>query len=432
MLLEVRGCGETLRAPATEVMQIAVKKFGGTSVADVTRIKRVALLLQEHLKNYPSDRLVVVVSAMAGETNRLVKLANSCAATPDRRELDVLLASGEQVAVALLAMVLLEMGIPARSFLASQVHIRTDSRHTEARIENIEVSALEQSLAAGQIAVVAGFQGTDQRGDITTLGRGGSDVTAVALAAALRARACYIYTDVPGVYSTNPNICRQAKLLSHLCHEEMLELASLGAKVLHPRSVYFAMCYGVPLVVLSSFEPGSGTWIVKEEDLMEKTAVTGITYRTDEAKLTIHKLAGGIGALSQLFSSLAQHGIHIDMISQTGLHDGQTNISCTVADEHSDTALRVAQDMVTELSAEGASLDRNIAKISVVGIGMRYQSGVAADMFKALAQEKIEVDMISTSEIKISVVVPRKYCDMAVRILHQAFIEVDPQITIEK
>lgn len=404
-------------------MRVIVKKFGGTSVGDIARIRKVANLIKEYRDTDQQSGLIIVVSAMAGETNRLVRLAQACVSQPDSREMDVLLASGEQVVIALLTMALIDIGVPAKSLLGSQAGIRTDGRHTQATIEDIDIAKLRGIITEGQIAVVAGFQGADLSGDITTLGRGGSDVTAVALAAALKAEACYIYTDVAGVYSTNPAVCGGAKLLKQLCHEEMLELATLGAKVLHPRSVYFAMRYGVPLVVLSTFEKGKGTWIVKEENLMEKAAVTGVAYRVDEAKLTVHGLSGGINAVSQLFRSLAEQGIEIDMISQTGLHEGKTSISCTVADEDSSKALQIVQDRIETLGADGASLDRNIAKVSVVGIGMRNQGGIAAAMFQAFANEGVAVEMISTSEIKISVVVPRKYCEVAVRALHQCFIE---------
>lgn len=409
-------------------MRVIVKKFGGTSVGDIARIKKVARLLKDYRDSNSPVSLVVVVSAMAGETNRLVRLSQLCSDRPDPRELDVLLASGEQASIALLSMALIDLGVSARSLLGFQANIRTDSRHTQAAIEDIDLVNLQKTLSSGEIAIVAGFQGADASGEITTLGRGGSDVTAVALAAALKAEACFIYTDVPGVYSANPVVCGGAKLSGQLCHEEMLEMASLGAKVLHPRSVYFAMRYKVPLVVLSTFEKGAGTWIVKEEDLVEKAAVSGVICQTDEAKLTIHGISGGIGAASVFFTALAQGEIAVDMIGQATLPDGRVSISCTIADQDSSKALQIAQDLVEPLAAQGASLDRNIAKVSIVGIGMRYQSGVAAVMFEALASEKIDVEMISTSEIKISVLVPRKYCEVAVRVLHRRFIEEGLQI----
>lgn len=411
-------------------MGVVVKKFGGTSVGDVARIKNVARLVAAYVRDHPEDKVVVVASAMAGETNRLIALARSCVSNPDPRELDVVLTTGEQVSVALVAMALRDVGLPAKSLLANQARISTDSRHTNAQITDIDNTRIRESLEAGEIPVVAGYQGMTEAGDLTTLGRGGSDITAVAVAASLRASACYIYTDVAGVYSTDPRICPQARLLKQVSHQEMLELASLGAKVLHPRSVYFAMRYNVPLVTLSTFDPGPGTWIVPEEALMEKPVVTGITHRIDEAKLTVREIPGGPGALSRIFNALHDDGIFIDMISQTGFVGGRTSVSFTVPDDVSSKALELAQTLVPELKAGGASLDRDIAKVSVVGIGMQHQTGIAARMFHALAKESIEVQMISTSEIKISVIVPRKYCELAVRCLHEAFIEGNDEIDV--
>ncbi|MFM1847301.1 MAG: hypothetical protein RL417_775 [Pseudomonadota bacterium] len=411
-------------------MGIVVKKFGGTSVGDVSRIKNVARLVADYARAHPADKLVVVASAMAGETNRLIALAKSCVSQPDPRELDVVLTTGEQVSVALLAMALRELGFPAKSLLANQARISTDRNHTNAQIRDIDARRIRESLEAGEIPVVAGYQGMTDEGDLTTLGRGGSDITAVAIAAALDSATCYIYTDVQGVYSTDPRICRNAKLLSRVSHQEMLELSSLGAKVLHPRSVYFAMRYRVPLVVLSTFEPGPGTWIVPEEDLMEKPVVTGITHRMDEAKITVREISGGPEALSRIFSALHDEGIFVDMISQTGFISDKTHISFTVPDEVSTRALEVVRTLVPELRAGGASIDRDIAKISVVGIGMAHQTGIAARMFGALAKESIEVQMIGTSEIKISVIVPRKYCELAVRGLHEIFLEGNDEIDV--
>ena len=412
-------------------MALVVKKFGGTSVGDLKRIRHVAQLVRAH-KERTGDDVVVVVSAMSGETNKLVELAHDCVKKPAPREMDVLLATGEQVTIALLSMALIEQGTPARSVLASQARIATDGRHTEAHIEKIDEEAFRPLLSEGITPVVAGFQGIDPSGDVTTLGRGGSDVSAVAIAAALNAKQCYIYTDVEGVYSADPRICKEAFRLPKICHEEMLEMASLGAKVLHPRSVYFAMRYQVPLTVLSTFEPGEGTQIVKEEELVEKPVVTGVTYRMDEAKVTVNGLRGGIGSLNKLFSVLSGGGLFVDMITQTGTFEDQTNVSFTVPDNESSQALEIVQEALSEIGADGASLDRNIAKVSVVGIGMRYHTGVAAKMFEVLAQEGIDVQMISTSEIKISVVIPRKYCEMAVRTLHDGFVEYKPEISEEQ
>lgn len=413
-------------------MNVVVKKFGGTSVGDIPRIKNVARLIKSHVDSHPSEKVVAVVSAMAGETNRLIALARSCVAEPDPRELDMLSATGEQVSVALLAMALIELGLPAKSLLGQQARISTDSRHTNAQIQAIDDSILRETLEQGMIPVVAGFQGISESGDVTTLGRGGSDISAVAVAASLHAKACYIYTDVEGVYSTDPRICPQARLIERISHDEMLELASLGAKVLHPRSVFFAMRYGVPLVVRSTFKPGPGTWIVKEDKLVEQPVVTGITYRADEARLTLHKMPGGIQSLSSVFNALAEEDIFIDVITQAGVVDQLANVSFTVPDEVSSRALEIAQALVPQLKAEGASIDRNISKVSVVGIGMRSHTGVAARMFQALASESIDPQMISTSDIKISVIIPRKYCEVAVRVLHEAFIEMKPELGLER
>ena len=412
-------------------MDIVVKKFGGTSVGDIQRIKNVAKLIKEHLVKNPGQGLAVVVSAMAGETNKLVALAKSCVTEPAPRELDVLLATGEQVTIALLSMALIEEGIPAKSLVAQQAKISTDKRHNNAQITGIDDLILKDTLAAGKVAVVAGFQGVDEHGDVTTLGRGGSDITAVAIAAALKAKACYIYTDVEGVYSTDPRICPNAKQLKQVCHEEMLEMASLGAKVLHPRSVYFAMRYEVPLVVLSTFNPIPQTWIIKEEELMEKPVVTGITFRMDEAKITVNKLPRTSKSLDAIFGKLSAEGIFVDMITQSGQSTETFDLSFTVPDEVSSKALEYTQSCVPKLEAEGAHLERDIAKISVVGVGMKYHTGVAAKMFSILAKENIDVQMIATSEIKISVLVPRKYGEVAVRALHEAFIEYEPAVSKE-
>lgn len=412
-------------------MKIVVKKFGGTSVGDIERIRNVARLVEGFQKRHPDTRVAVVVSAMAGETNRLIELAKSCVKDPSPRELDVLLATGEQVSTALLSMALLERGVQAQSLSATQARIETDKRFTNAQIQDIDGPRIRALIESGIVPVIAGFQGVDPDGNITTLGRGGSDITAVALAASLKAEACFIYTDVEGVYSTDPRICAKARPLRRVCHEEMLEMASLGAKVLHPRSVYFAMRYEVPLVVMSTFNPGQGTWIVKEEELMEQPFVTGITYRMDETKITIHGLPGGIQAVEKIFTSLGNAEIFIDMITQTGLENGKTNISFTVPTELGSKTMSVLDEWLGPLGAEGAKVDNEIAKVSVVGIGMRYHTGVAAKMFEALASESIDVQMISTSEIKISVIIPRKYCEVAVRTLHDAFVEDKVEVSLE-
>lgn len=408
--------------------QIVVMKFGGTSVGDVARIKNVADIVKTYKQENPGVGVVVVLSAMAGETNRLVALAKSCVERPAPREMDVLLASGEQVTVALLAMRLQELGFVSKSLLAPQARISTDTRHTNAHIEEIDCDVMREVLRRDGIPVVAGFQGITDSGDLTTLGRGGSDITAVAIAAALKAKICFIYTDVPGVFSTDPRICPEAKLLPRVSHEEMLEMASLGAKVLHTRSVYFAMRYSVPLVVLSTFagrfEPGvNGTWIVSEEELMEKPVVTGVTHRLDEAQITIQKMPSDIQAMSRLFDVLAERDVYIDMISQESVDNGRLNVSLTVPDEQSAMAVETIREIVSELSATDVSVERDIAKVSVVGIGMRYHTGVAARVFRRLASEGIDVQMVNTSEIKMSVLVARKNCEAAVRALHAEFAE---------
>ena len=410
-------------------MNVVVKKFGGTSVGDCDRIRNVARIVGEFREKNPGTGVVVVVSAMAGETNRLIKMAKDTASVSVPRELDMLLATGEQVSIALLSMALKERGIEAQSLTASQISIKTDSHHTNASILGIDAEKMKALLAQGVVPVVAGFQGVSGEGDITTLGRGGSDITGVAVAAALKAKACYIYTDVEGVYSGDPRICARARRLEQISHEEMLELASLGAKVIHHRAVFFAMCYKVPLVVLSTFNPTVGTWIVKEEELMEKPVVAGITYRTDETKITVSGLNSSIDSLNQIFRKLAEAGIFIDTITQAGHQDGKVSLSFTVTDEYGTRATEIVQYCVEELGADDVRVNPDIAKISVVGIGMRYHSGIASRMFSALADEGIDIFMISTSEIKISVVIPRKYCEVAVRALHDEFLEEKPEIS---
>lgn len=413
-------------------MKRVVKKFGGTSVGSIERIRHVASLIAEFRRSNPDTEVAVVVSAMAGETNRLIALAKSLTEKPEPRELDVMVSTGEQITIALLSMALIEQGFPAQSLDGQQAQISTNRSFMNAHITGIDASKMEAILSTGKIPVVAGFQGVDEDGNVTTLGRGGSDITAVAIAAALNADACYIYTDVDGVYTADPRVVRGARFLDRVCHEEMLEMASLGAKVLHPRSVYFAMCYKVPLVVLSTFTPGPGTWIVREEQLMEKPVVTGITHRTDEGKVVIERLTGGVSALNKLFNRLAQESVFVDMITQSETDGGMNSLSFTVPLESAERALEIARECAGDSKGEKVRLQKDIAKVSVVGIGMRYHSGVAAKVFKALASEQIAVDMISTSEIKISVVVPQRYWEVAVRVLHEAFLEMEPQISEER
>jgi aspartate kinase len=430
-------------------MGIVVKKFGGTSVGSIEKIQNVAKLIKSYLKEHADDRVIVVVSAMSGETNKLIALAKSCVWEPEPRELDVLLATGEQVTIALTSMALIGEGIRAESLDAQQACISTDTIHTNAKITDINAARIHTLVKRGIVPVVAGFQGVDPEGDITTLGRGGSDITAVAVAAAVEAKACYIYTDVEGVYTADPRICSAAKKTDFICHEEMLEMASLGAKVLHPRSVYFALRYQVPLVVLSTFNPGKGTWIVKEEHLMESPIVTGITHRIDEAKITIIGHFDKVNSVSAIFRALAEENIFVDMISQSGFEKEPINLSFTVPEDVADKAASVCkllgEDPKSELysrmpgsgqnnspdNRQAVEVDKNIAKVSIVGVGMKYHTGVAAKMFESLARENIQVHMISTSEIKCSVVIPRKYCEIAVRALHEAFIEYTPEVSPE-
>jgi aspartate kinase len=410
---------------------IIVKKFGGTSVGTIECIRDVASLIKKHKEEFPEDRIAVVVSAMAGETNRLISLSKECVPTPSARELDCLLATGEQVSIALLSMALIDIGVPAQSFTSFQAQIHTDKKFNNAQISGINAELILKKIDEGIVPVVAGFQGIDDEGNITTLGRGGSDISAVALAVALKAKSCFIYTDVEGVFTTDPRICSKAKPMKFISHEEMLEMASLGAKVLHPRSVYFAMRYEMPLNVLSTFNPNHGTWIVKEEELVEKPLVTGITYRFDETKITVQGIPGESRSINELFAELGNQGVFVDMISQTGLIDGKTNISFTVPQEAQSTAVFVSEAFAKNNKGK-VSMEVDIAKVSVVGIGMKYHTGVAAKMFQALAEENINVMMIGTSEIKISVVIPRKYSEVAVRTLHARFIEDEPVVSVEK
>jgi len=403
-----------------------VKKFGGTSVGSIGRIRATALLCAEFLKLNPNEGLVIVASAMSGETNRLLALAKSCVANPALRELDALVATAEQQSCALLAMALCDIGVPAVSLSAAQIGLHTDAHHLEARIESVNPAPLLDYLQRGIVPVVAGFQGISEAGDVTTLGRGGSDITAVALAAALHSTACYIYTDVAGVFSSDPRIVKNARLIKQISHLEMLELASLGAKVLHPRSVEFAYRYDVPLVTLSSFAPESGeTWVVKEDKLMEQPIVSGVTSRIDEAKLTILAMPHHTKGLAVLFEKLGNAGILVDMITQSGIENQRATVSCLVADYNSENALKIAQQLVPELGHLGAALDRDVARVSMVGVGMRTSLNVAAQTLAVLSALSITVDTFTSSDIKISCVIPRKYADMAVRALHQRFIEVN-------
>ncbi len=406
-------------------MALIVQKYGGTSVGTVERIEAVADKLIRFRER--GDDLVVVVSAMSGETNRLLELAHRIDPNAHGRELDVLLSTGEQVTIALLAMALEKRGCPARSYTGAQVHILTDSAYNKARIREIDDQRIRHDLEQGRIVVVAGFQGVDEHGNITTLGRGGSDTTAVALAAALKADECQIYTDVDGVYTTDPRVVPEARRLKKITFEEMLEMASLGSKVLQIRSVEFAGKYNVPLRVLSSFEEGEGTLITFEDDEMEQAVISGIAFSRDEAQLTITGVPDKPGVAYSILGPIADANIEVDMIVQNIGADDTTDFTFTVHRNDYERALDILRQTAERLGAREVSGDNRITKISLVGVGMRSHAGIASKMFEALAREGINIRMISTSEIKISVVVDEKYLELGVRTLHDAFeLDKDP------
>jgi aspartate kinase len=400
-------------------MGVIVQKYGGTSVGSIVRVRAVAERVRRTRQQ--GHRVVVVVSAMAGETDRLLRLAQEVTAAPDAREMDMLLATGEMVSIALLAMALKDVGCEAASFTGTQGGIVTDNAHTRARIKQITATRLHEALDAEVIPVVAGFQGVSETQDFTTLGRGGSDLTAVALAAALGADVCEIYTDVDGVYSADPNIVPTARRLARISYEEMLELARLGAKVLQARSVLFAMQYDVPLIVKSSFAEGEGTLITKPDQDMERVVVSGVAADKNQAKITLTRLPDRPGIAGKLFGCIAAANIVVDMIIQNASDGGLTDISFTVPRPDAQHALTLAQQLLSDLGAEEATLQSDIAKVSIVGVGMQSHSGVAARMFQALAAENINILMISTSEIKVSCVIQDRYAELAVRVLHDAF-----------
>jgi len=400
-------------------MSLIVQKYGGTSVGSVERIQEVAKKLIKFQKE--GHELVVVLSAMSGETNRLLALANELNDNPHGRELDVLLSTGEQVTIALLCLALEQQGIQAISYTGSQVKILTDNTHNKARIMEIDDGKIRKELDAGRIVIVAGFQGCDEEGNITTLGRGGSDTTAVALAAALKADECQIYTDVDGVYTTDPRVVSEARRLDHITFEEMLEMASLGAKVLQIRSVEFASKYNVPLRVLSSFTEGGGTLISVEDPKMEQALISGIAFNRDEAKLTVLGVPDHPGIAFQILGPIAKSNIEVDMIIQNTGHDGTTDFTFTIHRNDYKNARTILQSTANSLGAREVIGDEHIAKISVVGVGMRSHAGIASTMFECLAKESINISMISTSEIKISVVIDEKYLELGVRSLHKAF-----------
>lgn len=400
-------------------MALIVQKYGGTSVASIDRIRRVA----ERVVSFrqAGHSLVVVLSAMSGETDRLLKLAHEVTACPDDREMDMLLSTGERVTIALLAMELRGRGVNARSFTGRQVGIITDSSHTKARIARITADRIKDALAEGIIPIVAGFQGINKQSDVTTLGRGGSDLTAVALAAALKADRCIIYTDVDGVYTADPNIVPTARRLKKVAYEEMLELASLGAKVLQSRSVEFAARYGVPVEVQSSFKEGRGTLVAKEDADMERVTVSGVTGDRNQAKITIVGVPDRPGIAARIFGPVAEANILVDMIIQNVGQGSLTDISFTVPRAELRKAVDLIQRVVKDIEAKSMTVTDSIAKVSLVGVGMRTHSGVAAKMFEVLSREGVNIQMISTSEIKISCVIDEKYVELAIRSLHAAF-----------
>jgi aspartate kinase len=412
-------------------MALVVQKYGGTSVGDVERIRNVARKVL-NAKNQGNE-VVVVVSAMAGETDRLIRLAQQVTPSPDEREMDVLISTGEQVSIALLAIALKEMGTDAKSYLGFQIKIATDSAFGKARIAGIESERMLSDLKNGRVVVVAGFQGVDESDNITTLGRGGSDTTAVAVAAALKADVCEIYTDVDGVYTTDPNICSEARKLSKISYDEMLEMASLGAKVLQIRSVEFAKKYDVPIHVRSSFNDNPGTIVCKEDEEMERVVVSGVTYNKNESKIEVLGLPDIPGVAARLFKPIADANIVVDMIIQTQSKDkGCADVAFTVPKPDFAKTLQIVKETLKEFGGREVSADENITKVSIVGVGMRSHANVATQMFSALAKEGINIHMISTSEIKISCIIDSKYTELAVRALHDAFELDKPAVTQEK
>ncbi|MEK8035501.1 MAG: aspartate kinase [candidate division NC10 bacterium] len=400
-------------------MMFTVQKYGGSSVADPEKIKSVARRVAESAAQ--GHRVVVVVSAMGKTTDALVALAAAITPTPDPREMDMLLATGEQVTIGLLAMALQSIGYPACSFTGPQVGLITDEVHTKARIRRISAERIGAALAAGKIVVVAGFQGMTEAGEITTLGRGGSDLTGVALAAALKADVCEIFTDVDGVYTADPNVVPEARKLARVSYDEMLEMASLGAKVLQSRSVEFAKKYGVPVHVRSTFKPDPGTLVTREDDSMEEVVVTGITHDRGQAKVSILRVPDRPGIAAQVFGALGAQSIVVDMIVQNISRDGFTDISFTLPRADRARAEQVLAIVAKDIGAAGVAADDRVAKISVVGVGMRSHAGVAAQMFAILSKDGINIQMISTSEIAVSCVIEDKYTELAVRALHDAF-----------
>jgi len=400
-------------------MSLIVQKYGGTSVADIEKINDVARRVLECYEQ--GNKMVVVLSAMAGQTDSLIQMAHAMTNEPDPRELDVLMSTGEQVSVALFAIAIKSMGYDARSFLGFQVAIRTDRIYGKARIHEIDTNRILEELEKGRIVTVAGFQGLDERGNITTLGRGGSDTTAVALAASLKASVCEIFTDVNGIYTTDPSVCPKARKMDFISYDEMLEMASMGAKVLDIRSVEFAKKFDVPIHVRSTFTRERGTMVVTETKDMEKVLVSGITYNKNEARVTIRNVPDTPGIAAKIFEPIYSSGIVVDMIIQNTSEDGITDLTFTVPKPDFYETMKMVRDVAQKTGAEKVIGDENISKISIVGVGMRSHAGVAIKMFETLAKENINIAMISTSEIKISCIIEEKYTELAVRILHKAF-----------
>jgi aspartate kinase len=408
-------------------MSLLVQKYGGTSVGSIERIEQVADKVAGFCAQ--GHEMVVVLSAMSGETNRLIGLAQQIQDTPDPRELDVLVSTGEQVTIALLCMALKKRGVDARSYTGGQVRILTDNAHTKARIQSIDEENMRADLKAGRVVVVAGFQGVDEQGNITTLGRGGSDTTGVALAAALKADECQIYTDVDGVYTTDPRVCERARRLEKITFEEMLEMASQGSKVLQIRSVEFAGKYKVPLRVLHSFKEGPGTLITldEEDSTMEQPIVSGIAFNRDEAKVTVAGVPDTPGVAAKILAPIGSANIEVDVIVQNVSADGTTDLTFTVHKNDMSKAVAVLESVAKEIGAREVRSDDKVAKVSIVGVGMRSHAGVASRMFTALAEDSINIQMITTSEIKISVIIDERYLELAVRSLHTAFgLDAEP------
>jgi len=411
-------------------MALIVQKFGGTSVGSTDKIKAVAWRV---LKNYAAgNQLVIVLSAMSGETDRLMGMARDMQQVPDLREMDMLLTTGEQVTISLFAMAVKEAGYDAVSLLGDQVRIRTNKMHTKARIKSIDTELIQEYLNNGKIVTIAGFQGVTEDGDITTLGRGGSDTTAVALAAALNADVCEIFTDVEGVYTTDPSICPNARKIDRISYDEMLELASLGAKVLDIRSVGLAKRYKVPLHVRSTFSENEGTRVVEEDKIMESMLVSGVTYSKNEARITLTKVPDQPGVAAKIFLPISDAGIIVDMIIQNTRAGDLTDMTFTVIRSDYDRAMKMLREIAGDINAESVTGAQDIAKISIVGVGMRNHSGIASTMFHILAKEGINIMMISTSEIKVSCIIDEKYTELAVRALHDAFALDKDTITVSE